>query len=99
MKITEKLCQKYTLLTMDLAAAKIALDIVWSDPDKYSSVIVNLGPFHVMCSFVGAIGKWMTGSGFEEMLIDSGLGASGSIAKVIDGKHFNRAFRVHQRVA
>lgn len=38
----------------------------------------------------------MTGSGFEEVLIESGICASGSIAKVMSGKHYNRALRVHK---
>ena len=49
-----------------------------------------------MCSYMGAIGKMMNGSGLEEIIIESGVCASGSIAKVIAGKHYNRALRVHQ---
>jgi len=40
----------------------------------------------------------MAGSGFEEILIEAGVCASGSIDKVMSGKHFNRAMRVHQRM-
>ena len=40
----------------------------------------------------------MTGSGFEDILIEAGVCASGSIAKVMSGKHYNRAIRVHQRM-
>jgi len=83
---------------MDLAAAKIAYDIQWNTPDKYSKLIIHLGAFHTMCSYMGAIGKMMTGSGFEEILIESGICASGSIVKVMSGKHYNRAMRVHQHM-
>lgn len=38
----------------------------------------------------------MAGSDFEEVLIESGICASGSIAKVMSGKHYNRALRVHK---
>jgi len=41
---------------MDLAAAKIALDIVWSEPEKFANVIVNLGAFHIMSAYMGALG-------------------------------------------
>jgi len=80
---------------MDLAAAKMAYDIIWDSGDKFSNVILNLGPFHVMCSFMGALGKMMTSSGFEDILIESGLCASGSIHQIMSGKHYNRAVRVH----
>ena len=96
MEATKKLDQEFTFVTMDLAAAKIAYDIVWGNPDKFKTVVVNLGAFHTMCTYMGALGKYMTGSGFEEILIESGICASGSIDKVMSGKHFNRAIRVHQ---
>ena len=40
----------------------------------------------------------MTGSGFEAILIDAGVCASGSIDKVMSGEHFNRAMRIHQHM-
>ena len=46
---------------------------------------------------MGALGKLMTSSGFEDILIEAGICARGSIAKVMSGKHYNRAIRVHQR--
>jgi len=95
---TEKMNQEYTFVTMDLAAAKIAYDIQFGNPEKFSKVLIHLGAFHTMCSYMGAIGKMMTGSGFEEILIESGICASGSIEKVMSGKHYNRAMRVHQHM-
>ena len=83
MKATAKLGQRYTFVTMDLAAAKIAYDIVWNEPVKYATVIIHLGAFHTMCSYMGSLGKMMTGSGFGEVLIESGICASGSIEKVM----------------
>ena len=38
----------------------------------------------------------MSGSGFEYMLSESGICASGSISKVMSGKHYNRAMRIHK---
>jgi hypothetical protein len=47
---------------------------------------------------MGAIGKMMAGSGFDEVVIEAGVRASGSINQVMSGKHYNRAVRVHQHV-
>jgi hypothetical protein len=44
-----------------------------------------------MCAF----GKLMGASEFEDILIESGLYASGSINKVMNGKHYNLAMHVH----
>ena len=47
---------------------------------------------------MGALGKWMSGSGFEEIIIEGDICASGPTAKVLSGKHYNRAIHVHQIV-
>ena len=78
--------------------ARIALNIIWDSPERFNKLIVHFGRFHIMCAYMGALGKMMTGSGFEEVLIDSGVSASGSINQVVSGKHYNRAFRVHQHM-
>jgi len=93
-----KLQQKYALITMDLAAAKIALDIKWSEPETFCDVIINPGAFHVMCSYLGALGKMMSGSGFEDVVIEANFCVSGSITHVMSRKHYNRSMRVHQIV-
>lgn len=43
------------------------------------------------CTYMGALGKYMKGSGFEEVIIESAVCASGSIERVMNGKHYNRA--------
>ena len=86
LEAAKQLKQEYTLITMDLAAAKIAYDIQWQNMEKFSKVIINLGAFHAMCSFMGSLGKMMTGSGLEDILIEAGVCASGSIQKVLSGK-------------
>ena len=47
---------------------------------------------------MGALGKKMRCSGLEEVLIESGICASGSIEQVLTGKHYNRVLRVHKVV-
>jgi len=44
-----------------------------------------------MCSYMGSLGKMMCESGFEDIVIEAGLCASGSIEQVTSGKHYNRA--------
>ena len=57
-----------------------------------------MSSFHLTCAFMGALGKKMRGSGFEEVLIESGICASGLIAQVLTGKHCNHALCVHKDV-
>lgn len=90
--------QQYTIVTFDLAVAKKAYSLVWQHQQVFSDVIVRMGAFHLTCSYMGALGKSLRCSGFEEILVESGICASGSIEKVMSGKHYNRAVRVHKIV-
>ena len=55
-----------------------------------------MSSFHLTCAFIGALGKKMRCSGFEEVLIESGICASGLIEQVLTGKHYNHALRAHK---
>ena len=88
---TAALGQPYTIVTFDLAAAKKAFEIVWSNPERFGNIIIRLGAFHPACTFIGAVGKHMKGSGLEDVMVESGVCASGSVEKVLAGKHYNRA--------
>ncbi|CAH3022120.1 unnamed protein product [Porites evermanni] len=89
---------QYMVVTFDLAVAKKAYSLVWQSPGEFSDVIVHMGSFHLTGAFMGALGKKMRCSGLEEVLIESGICASGSIEQVLTGKHYNRALRVHKVV-
>ena len=95
---SDEVGQEYTIVTFDLAVAKKAYAIVWQKPEVFGKVIVRMGGFHLLCAYMGALGKIMKCSGFEEILIESEICASGSIEKVMNGKHYNRALRVHKIV-
>ena len=86
-------------MTFDLAVAKKAYSLVWQYPDHFGKVIVRMGVFHTICSIFGTVGKMMQGSGLAEIIIESGICASGSLDKVLSGKHYNRALRVHKLVS
>jgi len=47
---------------------------------------------------MGSLGKMMCESGFEDIVIEAGLCASGSIEQVMSGKHYNRAMWVRHRM-
>ena len=86
--------QAYTIVTFDLAAAKKAYEILWSYPERFQNVRVRLGAFHMACAYIGSLVKLMKASGFEEVLVESAVCASGSIDKVMSGRHYNRARHV-----
>lgn len=95
---TREVGQQYTIVTFDLAVAKKAYALVWQNQLDFSNIVVRMGAFHLTCAYMCALGKSLRGSGFEEILVESGVCASGSIDKVMSGKHYNRALRVHKLI-
>ena len=57
-----------------------------------------MGVFHTICSLYGTLGKMVKGSGIAEIIIESGICASGSLNRVMTGKHYNTALRVHKHL-
>ena len=98
LEASQELGQPYTFVTFDLAVAKKAYDIVWQNPKLYKTVIIHLGVFHTIMSYLGALGKLLHGSGFEEIVTEERLCAHGSMDRVMSGKNYNRAMRVHVTV-
>lgn len=61
--------------------------------DENMDVFVRLGGFHLLMSFLGAIGFIMSGSDLEEMC--ETVYAPESVKKMVSGHAFARALRAH----
>lgn len=94
LRIAGECGKTYYNVTFDLAMAKIALRIQSAD-DQFATLFIHLGPFHLMMSFHKAIGKFISGSGLTDVLIDSEVLARGSLNSFITGKHYNRCRKIH----
>ena len=72
-----------------------ALTIIRSEPVDSSlhSIVVRLGGFHTLMSFLGCIGYLMTGTGLKELL--ELVFASDSTTHILTGKAVLRAIRGH----
>jgi hypothetical protein len=57
------------------------------------NVVLKLGGFHTILSYLGSIGHLMKGSGFEE--VQSVIFGSNTIEHVLSGKAYARAVRGH----
>lgn len=84
-----------TFVTFDQPLYMTAVDIVLSaEPDsELSNVIIRLGGFHLVMSFLGCIGFIMKGSGLKELL--STIYAPNSVDKMLTGHAYARAIRGH----
>ena len=88
--LAEEANMPYVNLTLDVGAAINAYKVIWSYPDLFKNVMIHLGDFHFMKENFGVIGKLIAGSGFEDVIFQSNVCASGSLEGVLAGSHYNR---------
>ena len=58
-----------------------------------SKIVVRLGGFHLLMSFMGCIGSTMTGSGLQEMF--NLINAENSVKHIMSGHAYSRGVRAH----
>ena len=80
----------------DQAIYAKALDIEWQNPQQFQRVVLRMGTYHTVCAFLVAIGKRFSSARLEDVLIESGFVAIGSVSGVLQGKHYNRAICTHK---
>lgn len=93
---SDQVGQKYAITTFDLGVCMKAYPILWKNPTVYKDHIVMIGTFHVICAYLKMVGKKMAGSGFSDILLESGLMSSGSLEGVTSGKNYSRAIHCHK---
>lgn len=92
---TKLLHQVTCLVTFDQPLYLKARDIIssrYGDPEL-SNVVIRLGGFHLLMSFMGSIGYIMRGSGLTELF--NTVYAMNSIEKIMTGHAYSRAVRAH----
>lgn len=85
---------KVCIVTFDQHLYAKAREIVPAAPENSEKkIIIRLGGFHLLMSFLGAIGYIMQGSGMKEVL--SKIYAPKSLEKMLNGVAYARAVRAH----
>ena len=89
---TNEVGQLYVFNTFDLGVCMKALPLIWKFPEKYCKHIVVPGPFHTKMNYIGMLTKKKAaGSGYAEILLESGLMTSGCLKNVLSGKAYAKA--------
>ena len=94
--IQSKLGIPHIPVVFDQALFAKATEIVWNNPDKFQNTVLMMGNFHTICIFMSIIGKMFGDAGLRDLAVESGVIAEGSINKVLQGKQYNRAVRLHK---
>lgn len=89
--------QKQTFVTFDQPLYVKAKEILACRTDdtnnELNCIILRLGGFHTLMSFMGTVGYLMNGSGLKELL--SEIYASASVDHILTGHAYARAVRAH----
>ena len=100
MKHAQKICsnlgQVDTVITFDLAIYMKAKQIQMKFPDDFSNKVIRLGGFHIALNCLSLLGKMFQNSGLDDLLIESGVFAAGTMSAIMEGKSDNRGIRAHK---
>ena len=96
LQMAQQLGQHDVIVVFDQAIYAKALEVLWQNKDQFQQVVVRIGSFHTICAFLAAIGKRFGDAGLADVLMESGIVGSGSVAGAIEGRHYNRAVRTHK---
>ena len=66
--------------------------------DRFSGIVLLLGGFHMICNYLSIIGKRFGDAGIQNILVDSNVTASGYVAGILAGKHYNHGIILHKLV-
>ena len=96
LQIAHQLGQQDEIIVFDQAIYAKALEVIWQNQETFQRLVIRMGSFHTICSFVAAIGKRFGDAGLGDIVTESGIVGSGSVAVVLYGRHYNRALRTHK---
>ena len=96
MVIKESLHLESIGVVLDQALYSKATEITWKHQERYNNVILMMGNFHIICNLLSTIVKLFGDAGMRDLALESGVIAAGSVDKVFEGKHYNRAVRFHK---
>lgn len=81
------------VVTFDQCLWIKAMEVVCSKSDEFPIILIRLGGFHTLMSYLGTIGELLCGSGFDETL--KTIYAENTVSHMLTGKAYSRAVRGH----
>ncbi|KAK3751920.1 hypothetical protein QZH41_007937 [Actinostola sp. cb2023] len=94
--ISATLGQADIVITFDLAIYMKAKQIQWRYPEEFSDLVVRMGGYHIALNYLSLLGKKYLNTGLDDVLIESGVYAAGTISVLMKGKSYNRGVRAHK---
>lgn len=98
MNVMHSLQLSKVVCVMDQALYSKAVEITWKHSDKFRGIILRMGDFHTICNLLSIIGKRFRDAGLQDICVESGIIAEGSVSGVLEGRRYNRAVRLHKLI-
>lgn len=95
-EIADKLNLHRITLVFDQAIYYKAQQIRWKDPVLMDRLVIRMGQFHTVKAYLATLGKRYKDAGLQDILVESGIVAEGSVQGVLSGNHYNRSMRCHK---
>ena len=83
------------MVTQDQAIYEISYTLRKENADNFTNLILRLGGFHLLMNYLGAVGKFISGSGLSDILVQSKVMLEGTVNKVLSGKGYYQAINAH----
>lgn len=94
--IKESLHLNSLVVVLDQALFSKATEIAWKHPERYGTIILMMGNFHISCNLLSTTGEIFGDAGLRDLAAESGVIAAGSVDRDLEGKQYNRAVRFHK---
>ena len=91
--ILSQLQQSHLPVACDEGVYHIAREIIMNNPAEFSDLVLCLGSFHLIKIVMGAMGKYVDGSGAETILVESKAFGQNVVRSVLDGTHYTRSLK------
>ena len=95
-EIKDRLELEAVVCVFDQSFYAKAAEVYWKNKELFKDLLIMLGGFHLLMTLLGIIGTRFGEAGLKELAVQSEVVAEGSIDKVLTGKNYNRAVRLHK---
>ena len=85
---------KPTVITLDLQLYEKAQKLM-SKEDMTGKFVLRIGELHTVFSALKAIGRYIEGSGIDQLWVEAGMYTSTTVRQILEGTHLFRAMEAH----
>ena len=90
LKIKDTITLQAIVVVFDQALYAKAAKIEWKHTERFRSIVLRMGAFHTICTFLGIIGKRFQDVGLKDNCIESGVITEGPVCGVLEGRRYSR---------